>query len=286
MKIIVRRTAGIGDSLAATVVADLLHEQGHEVVWQCHPEVIPIIKRHPTIVRVEPPRGHCDVNLDGCYENHQSADCVHFHRIFMQSAAIQLARIGINRFLLDAPNPIPPPKLKREVVNEQAERSRFFPYSRPWVMIVPRSMFQTRCVPDSVWRDVIPLFKGKPYWLGEHPNPYDNYKCNNIEQVANMISVADLVVTVDTGPMHIASAYGIPMVVISQSHDVHLRLSPLSDFEVVRRDDLGCLNCQRHRCPIDPYNPPCGQIDPVKLADVVNRKLNSVFKLTQVATQC
>ena len=32
MKIIVRRTAGIGDSLAATVVADLLHEQGHEVV--------------------------------------------------------------------------------------------------------------------------------------------------------------------------------------------------------------------------------------------------------------
>ena len=105
------------------------------------------------------------------------------------------------------------------------------------------------------------------------PQGQFNAKCRTIEDVADHISICDLVVTVDTGPMHIASAYGVPMVVISQSHDVHLRLSPLSDFEVVKRRDLDCLNCQRHRCPIDPYNPPCGQIDPQELSDVVNRKL-------------
>jgi len=149
-------------------------------------------------------------------------------------------------------------------------------------MVVPRSMFQTRCVPDSIWKEAIELFDGSVFWLGQHPrvDTATSHQSHSIEQVANMISVADLVVTVDTGPMHIASAYDVPMVVISQSHDVHLRLSPLSDFEVVKRRDLDCLNCQRHRCPIDPYNPPCGQIDPQELADVVNRKLAKLEPVT------
>jgi len=256
MRIIVRRTAGIGDSLAATVVADLLHEQGHEVVWQCHPEVIPIIKRHPTIVRVEPPRGHCDVNLDGCYENHPNARLVHFHDIFIGAAAAQLERIGVS---IEINRPPKPPRLKRtkgqEILKVMLER--------PAIMVVPRSNFMTRCVSDAVWGDAAPLFSSKPTWLGQHPEPMGFWRGNgDIALIADHIAVADLVVTVDTGPMHIASAYGVPMVVISQSHDVHLRLSPLSDFEVVKRRDLDCLNCQRHRCPIDPYNPPCGQIDP------------------------
>src|SRR5689334_14326663 len=110
MKIVVRRTAGIGDSLAATVVADLLHEQGHEVVWQCHPEVMPIIKRHPTIVRVEPPRGHCDVNLDGCYENSPIGRVTHFHDQFITSAAAQLERMGV---VVKLNSPPKPPRLER-----------------------------------------------------------------------------------------------------------------------------------------------------------------------------
>jgi len=273
MKIIVRRTAGIGDSLAATVVADLLHEQGHEVVWQCHPEVMPIIRRHPTIVRVEPPKGHCDVNLDGCYENYANAHVAHFLGIFMMAAAIQLNRIGVS---ISMTNPPKPPKLVMRESDRAAIEERYrHSYSRPWVMIVPRSLFQTRCVPDALWEKFVYCIDPWCFWLGEHPPPqkYVRMGVGNISRVADLISIADLVVTVDTGPMHIASAYGVPMVVISQSHDVHLRLSPLSDFEVVKRRDLDCLNCQRHRCPIDPYNPPCGQIDPQELADVVNRKL-------------
>lgn len=272
MKITIRRTAGIGDSLAATVVADLLHDQGHEVVWQTHPEIIPIINRHPTIVRVEPPKGHCDVNLDGCYEKNDIAHLVHFHDLFIASAAQQLERIGI---MISVNRPPKPPQLKRNVNAEQAMLMRLRKHPRPWTMIIPRSMFQTRCVPDSIWGEALVQIPTTTLWLGEHPAPFKDCAacCNTISEVADYISVADLVVTVDTGPMHIASAYGVPMVVISQSHDVHLRLSPLSDFEVVKRRDLDCLNCQRHRCPIDPYNPPCGQIDPKKLADAVNRRL-------------
>src|SRR6185369_1180522 len=228
MKIVVRRTAGIGDSLAATVVADLLHEQGHEVVWQCHPEVIPIIRRHPTIVRVEPPRGHCDVNLDGCYENHPNARIVHFHDIFITAAAVQLERMSV---LLEINRPPRPPTLRMRLSDRKAIEDRYRnSYSRPWVMIVPRSLFQTRYVPDSVWEEFVYGMDAWCFWLGMHPPPkkYVRINAGQIDRIADLISIADLVVTVDTGPMHIASAYGVPMVVISQSHDVHLRLSPLS----------------------------------------------------------
>jgi len=269
MKIVVRRTAGIGDSLAATVVADLLHDQGHKVVWQCHPEVIPIIKRHPTIVRVEPPKGHCDVNLDGCYENHPNARLAHFHDIFITAAAMQLERIGVSIAMNKPPKP---PRLGLK--GDFGVVSQRFPQSDgPFVGIVPRSNYLTRGLTDAVWDKVIPLINGRTVWISEQPRGRNAIKGMNINYAADLIMCMDLVVTVDTGPMHIASAYGVPMVVISQSHDVHLRLSPLSDFEVVKRRDLDCLNCQRHRCPIDPYNPPCGQIDPQQLADVVNRKL-------------
>lgn len=272
MKIVVRRTAGIGDSLAATVVADLLHEQGHEVTWQTHPTVIPIIKRHPTIVKVERPNGHCDVDLDNSYEKCQIAHCAHFHDIFITTAAHQLERMGI---VLNINRPPKPPQLKRDACAEQAMLMKMRAVPRPWVVIVPRSFYQTRCVPDAIWDEAVKLIEGGIFWTGEHPfsSTRTHFRTHGLSEIADIMSVADLVVTVDTGPMHIASAYGVPMVVISQSHDVHLRLSPLSDFEVVKRRDLDCLNCQRHRCPIDPYNPPCGQIDPKELADVVNRKL-------------
>jgi len=284
MKLIVRRTAGIGDSLAATVVADLLHEQGHEVVWQCHQDVTPIIKRHPTIVRVEPPVGHCDVNLDGCYEHSVSGRIAHFHHLFIAAANVQLEQHHIILPINQIPQP---PKLNRVPKNEQAISMRLGLRPLPWIMIVPRSNFLTRGLPDAVWSEACNLFNGVPIWLGQHPAPMHavNSKCSSgdIALVADHIACADLVVTVDTGPMHIASAYDIPMVVISQSHDVHLRLSPLNDFEIVKRNDLDCLNCQRHRCPIDPYNPPCGQIDPKELADVVNRKLKNLEPSNPIA---
>jgi len=276
MKLIVRRTAGIGDSLAATVVADLLHEQGHQVVWQCHQDVIPIIKRHPTIVRVELPTGHCDVNLDGSYERSVNARFSHFQHLFISEANRQLQTQGIILPMEIIPRV---PKLNGSLKGSKILNMVFT--TPPVIMVIPRSNFLTRCLPDSVWKEVGDLFNGRTYcWLGQHPAPkgYFDAKCGSgdIAMVADWIACADLVVTVDTGPMHIAAAYGIPMVVISQSHDVNLRLSPLNDYEVVKRNDLDCLNCQRHRCPIDPYNPPCGQIDPKELAAVVNRKLKSL----------
>jgi GT2 family glycosyltransferase len=99
-----------------------------------------------------------------------------------------------------------------------------------------------------------------------------------LKHLANLVTwltAADILVTVDTGPAHIAAALGIPMVVLGQSSSPELHYSDQRDFETVwPKGDLDCLNCQQNICPKSNYSPPCQSFDPEVVADVVNRKLN------------
>jgi len=202
--------------------------------------------------------------------------------MFIVEANEQLNRIGVS---IEINKPPKPPRLKRDSLSICAFAAQWIALPKPWIGVVPRSNYLTRGLTDAVWHKSMPLMRGSAFWISEQPAPPEATKMRGmtVDIAAHLIECMDLVVTVDTGPMHIASAYGVPMVVISQSHDVHLRLSPLNDFEIVKRNDLDCLNCQRHRCPIDPYNPPCGQIDPKELADVVNRKLKNLEPSNPIA---
>jgi heptosyltransferase-2 len=72
----------------------------------------------------------------------------------------------------------------------------------------------------------------------------------DLAQTAALLSVADLLVTNDTGPAHVAAAVGCPVVVIfGPTNPLTTRpLSPLA--EVVRRPP-DCAPCMLRDCPID-----------------------------------
>jgi heptosyltransferase-2 len=72
----------------------------------------------------------------------------------------------------------------------------------------------------------------------------------DLAQTAALLSVADLLVTNDTGPAHVAAAVGCPVVVIyGPTNPVTTRpFSPLA--EVVRRPP-DCAPCMLRDCPID-----------------------------------
>ncbi|PYS84678.1 MAG: lipopolysaccharide heptosyltransferase II [Acidobacteria bacterium] len=72
----------------------------------------------------------------------------------------------------------------------------------------------------------------------------------DLAQTAALLSVADLLVTNDTGPAHVAAAVGCPVVVIfGPTNPATTRpLSPLA--EVVRRPP-DCAPCMLRDCPID-----------------------------------
>lgn len=70
----------------------------------------------------------------------------------------------------------------------------------------------------------------------------------SVKELGALLSRADTVLTADTGPMHIASAVGAPLVVLSGAADPD-RTGPLypRDLVVINRE-LPCVSCQGRSC--------------------------------------
>lgn len=258
MKLVLRRVGGIGDCLAATIVAQRLVEQGNEVVFQCHPLTHPVMKRVPNIEVSTPAAGHPDVNLDGAYENSPERFNTHFYELFLRVANAQLRLGGKGPIWEDYETACPVITVYPK--NRQAIFSRLSEHPKPWIFICPQSHYRTRHVPDAVWAKLD--LTGTMFWLGEHPAPHNivDLRVRHLDFLVDLLTAANLLITVDTGPMHIATALNVPVVVIKQSFDPKLRL-PINRHWAVVEPNLDCLNCQQHKCPINEYQPPCHQVD-------------------------
>jgi ADP-heptose:LPS heptosyltransferase len=70
----------------------------------------------------------------------------------------------------------------------------------------------------------------------------------DLPTLAAVLERADLLVTVDTGPMHLAQAIGTPVVAVLGPSDP-VRYAPRGRFDRVVRIDLPCAPCNRIRRP-------------------------------------
>jgi GT2 family glycosyltransferase/ADP-heptose:LPS heptosyltransferase len=270
--IIVRRTAALGDALCATTVADKLYERGYEVTFQGHPSTHCLLRRIRSIANVADTNGFSHVNLDGAYENDVNRRQKSFHQMFFESANDQLRARQ-----MEVGKPLNcKPKLDIRDSEKDQSRAKFAQYPRPWVFICPRSnSYAARVVPDGIWVEAAKRINGTKFWMGMHPGPPGIVDLN-IRHVDNLIvwlAVADLLVTVDTGPLHIGAALGIPIVAIGQSSSPEWHLNDQNDFLTIYPAGLDCLDCQRNLCPINEYLPPCQNVDPELIASTANRRM-------------
>jgi lipopolysaccharide heptosyltransferase II len=75
---------------------------------------------------------------------------------------------------------------------------------------------------------------------------------NDISQAASLLRRSSLFISSDTGPMHIASSLGVPVIAIlgrSQPGLSPLRWGPSNKKSRVVHKDVGCVECLAHRCP-------------------------------------
>lgn len=274
-RVTVRRRAAIGDVVAATCVADKLAEQGYAVTFQSEQAIHCVLKRHPTIDLVATPDTLADVVLDGVYEQSPQRRVRSFGMFFVEAANQQLQRRGIH---LGKPLNCTPRLVIQEHVR-LAVLSRFSVHPRPWVFICPRShAWMNRTILDDTWQAAAKLIPGTKFWIGLHPAPPGivDLHCRHIASLLDWLPVADLLVTVDTGPMHLAAAFGVPVVAILQASSPDLHLSDQNDFIVIAPHGLDCLNCQKNICPINAEIPPCQSIEPERIAEAVNAKLDGM----------
>jgi len=85
----------------------------------------------------------------------------------------------------------------------------------------------------------------------------------SVRQMMSLIDVASLMVTNDSGPMHIAAGFNVPIVAIFGSTN-HTTTSPFSNNYRIVRHPVECSPCMLRECPIDHR---C--MDRVKVDDVI-----------------
>lgn len=266
----IRRTAALGDSLAATCVAKKLAEMGHPIIFQSHNSTHCILKRVPYVNRVQEVNGAAHINLDGAYETRQDRTTAHFYDIFIERANEILVNCNI---VLPKSNLCP----RMEVPDEEKQEciKMFQKHPKPWILICPRSNhWANRTVPNAIWMEAAKMMVGTKFWLGNDspPSGIVNLNCRHFDNAIRFIACADLLVTVDTGPMHVAAALQTPVVAIGQSSSPGLHLSDQQDWISIA-PPLDCLNCQKQICPIDGLNPPCQRVSPELIAKAVNKRL-------------
>ena len=274
--VIVRRDAALGDCLAATCVTDKLIEKGYSVTYQAHPGVHCLLRRLRNKVAItESSAGFAHIDLNNAYENDPQRRVKHFSQMFLDKANEQLRARNIHL----GPAFNCKPHMSVSQVEKISALNKFRDYPRPWVFICPRSnTYNVRQVQDGVWEQAASGIKGTKFWLGNHgpaPPGIIDLGVRHLDNLIIWLSVADLLISVDTGPMHIAAAMGIPVIAISQSSSPELHLSDQCDYIAIAPAGLTCLNCQKLICPIHQHIPPCQNIDPKLISDWANARVGA-----------
>lgn len=72
----------------------------------------------------------------------------------------------------------------------------------------------------------------------------------DMRQLMALIKRCNFFVTNDSGPMHIAAAFGVPLAAIFGSTD-HTGTAPFTDNAAIVRQDIDCAPCKLRECPTD-----------------------------------
>lgn len=137
------------------------------------------------------------------------------------------------------------------------------------IIIVPGAKHPTKQWPGDYWIDLIQRRKNDNIILVGKPDPITDYIAEQTAENSNIVNLvgkttilelaavmhyARCVVTVDTGPMHLAAAAGVPVAAIFGSTDETLGFYPYHHRDlVVLEHHLACRPCHPHgwkRCPL------------------------------------
>ncbi len=146
-----------------------------------------------------------------------------------------------------------------------AARSRFTAIPRPRVVLHPAARWRTKLWEVERWRELTAslLAEGMGVILtgsrqdealaarivnGLSPPPQSLVGRLTLKELVAVLRDVELMITVDSGPMHIAAAVGTPVVALFGPTDP-LRTGPLGPGTVLRRE-LPCSPCLRLRCQI------------------------------------
>lgn len=144
------------------------------------------------------------------------------------------------------------------------------PAARPWILLVPGAAFgSAKCWPAPHFAELGKALlsrRGGTVWLLSGPGEEEHARAiareigpgarapapseAPLSVLASLVARADLVVTNDTGPRHVAVAFDRPGVALVGPMDPRYTESTQGRLAVLR-EQVPCSPCNLRRCPID-----------------------------------
>jgi heptosyltransferase I len=140
-------------------------------------------------------------------------------------------------------------------------------FSRPLVVIHPMAKWETKQWPRENFSRLISALTERKASVVITGSPQDAEPVKEIlsrvedsaavlnlagktslKELAGIFALADLVLTPDTGPMHLAAAVKAPLIALF-GPTAPWRTGPYGDHNLVIRKDLACSPCFKARCP-------------------------------------
>ncbi|HUA67180.1 MAG TPA: glycosyltransferase family 9 protein, partial [Candidatus Saccharimonadales bacterium] len=120
----------------------------------------------------------------------------------------------------------------------------------------------------------------KDNMLGEIISRIESERCLNLcgqtslPEMVEWVRLADLMITNDTGPMHVAAALGKPLVALFGPTEPR-RTGPYRQLNSVVRIDLPCSPCLKSHCHYEKKNECLNALTPAIVFDRVQKQLQT-----------
>jgi lipopolysaccharide heptosyltransferase II len=160
-----------------------------------------------------------------------------------------------------------------------------------WIALQPGARWLTKCWPAEYFAELgrllaksfldvhfVILGDGKDKSLGEIISRAAPERCLNLcgqtslPEMVEWLRLCDLMVTNDTGPMHVATALGKPLVALFGPTDPR-RTGPYGHLENVLRLDLPCSPCLKSHCHYEKPNECLNALSPAMVFEFARKKL-------------
>ncbi|MFN4197271.1 MAG: glycosyltransferase family 9 protein [Caldimicrobium sp.] len=149
------------------------------------------------------------------------------------------------------------------------EKPQYFETKKPYFILIPSARWETKLWPLHYWENFINLSKALRkdfnfYFVGGNQEPFKTFAESlsekyegvysligktNLKELVYLMKRCEIVITVDTGPMHLASLLNKPIIVLFGPTSPQ-RTGPWSDAYIVLKADLPCQPCFKKNCAI------------------------------------
>jgi len=259
---LVRRRSGFGDVLCLTPAARMLMDNGAECQIITHPNYAPMINGLGNGIHWESPVH--SVIMDGWLEHHPgrterpAALCFGDYWNFdiedarphfaLTEQEVAMGREGVEGWRREG-EPVVAVFMK---TGWESRRYR-------GMLRVAKDLAHEGCAVVGFGDEILPCCKKPP--------------AMDIRSLAGLLAACDLVVSGDTGPMHLAAALGVPSVAVFCATSAAGSVGPRYDVTALEPEGLDCWPCWNADCKVGELDVPGSCVSAVEPTQVVSAAL-------------